>query len=258
MRRSIHGLLVDLDGTVYQGSSLIEGARETVAALRERAMPFLFTTNTSRKSRRDVTELLRGLGLDAWEEEIFTAPTAAVEWLRAKGLRRVQLLVPESTHADFGEFEITDRGPEAVLVGDLGTGFTFERLNEAFRSLRAGARLVAIHRNRFWLPEGGPTLDAGPFVRALEYASGTEAVLVGKPAPAFFAAAAARLGLAPAELAVVGDDAESDIRGGRAAGLFTVQVRTGKGDPALGPGPGGEKSADRVIPSIRELPGCLP
>jgi HAD superfamily hydrolase (TIGR01458 family) len=169
----------------------------------------------------------------------------------------VQLLLPASTHADFAGFEIVESDPEAVLVGDLGDGFTFGRMNEAFRSLRAGARLVAIHRNRFWLPEGGPTLDAGPFVAALEYAAGTTATLIGKPSPAFFAAASRRLGVPLEGIVVVGDDPESDVRGGRAAGVKTVQVRTGKFDADWLESASQEERPHHVVDGVGDVPALL-
>jgi HAD superfamily hydrolase (TIGR01458 family) len=188
---------------------------------------------------------------------VFSAPVAAAEWLAQRGVRRIQLLLPESTHDDFAVFEITTDDPEVVLVGDLGPEFTFERLNSAFRSLRAGAGLVAVHRNRFWLPEAGPTLDAGPFVAALEYAARVEATLVGKPSAAFFRTAASRTGVQLERLAVVGDDVDSDVAGARAAGLVSIQVRTGKFDPSrqetLLPG----ERPHRVIDSLAVLPALL-
>lgn len=253
----VAGILIDLDGTVYQGSELIPGAAAAIARLRGVGMPLLFTTNTSRKSRRDIIASLRAMGLDVRAEEVFSAPVAAAEWLAEQGVRRIQLLLPESTHADFADFQITSVDPEMVLVGDLGAGFTFERLNEAFRSLRGGAGLVAVHRNRFWLPEDGPTLDAGPFVAALEYAARVEATLVGKPSAAFFRTAASRTGVPLERLAVVGDDVESDVAGARAAGLVSIQVRTGKfessGRESLLP----DESPHRVIDSLADLPALL-
>ncbi|TFG64956.1 MAG: HAD family hydrolase, partial [Gemmatimonadales bacterium] len=140
---------------------------------------------------------------------------------------------------------------------DLGSEFTFDRLNRAFRAVRAGARLVAIHRNRFWIPDTEPALDAGPFVAALEYGARVEATLVGKPSPAFFRTAAARLGSAPERLAVVGDDVESDIRGARAANLIAIQVRTGKFDAARNAELSHDQQAHRIIDSISDLPGIL-
>lgn len=253
------GLLIDLDGTIYQAGELIPGALATTRWLRATGVPFLFTTNTSRKSRRAVAVSLADLGLNADESEILTANVAAARWLEDQDIRRVQLLVADAALDDFAGFEQTDRDPEAVLVADLGSGFTFQVLNAAFRSLRQGARLVAMHKNRFWITRDGPTLDAGPFVAALEYASRTEAALVGKPAPAFFDMAAGMLGVDRDGLAVVGDDSESDILGGNAAGLTTVQVRTGKFDSTrlaavAAAEPPVLEQPDELIDSIAELP----
>ncbi len=255
--RAVEGLLIDLDGTVYHGEELITGSAAAVERLRMNGVPFVFTTNTSRMSRADITESLGSLGLPVEENEVFSAPVAAARWLRDEGVRRIHLLVAESTFADFSDFEITSDGAEAVLVGDLGPGFTFERLDGAFRSLRDGARLVAIHRNRFWLTASGPTLDAGPFVAALEYASRMEATLVGKPSPAFFDAASSLLGVGRDRLAVVGDDLETDVRGGRAAGLTTIQVRTGKFDAALLREAAADQRPHHLVASLADVPDLL-
>ena len=255
--RSIEGLLIDLDGTVYLGRELISGSVAAIDRLRALDIPFVFTTNTSRMCRSDITASLGSLGLVVEEKEVFSAPVAAARWLRDEGVRRVHLLVSESTRADFADFEITGDCPDAVLVGDLGSEFTFERLNEGFKSLRSGARLVAIHRNRFWLTDDGPTLDAGPFVAALEYASRQQATLVGKPSTAFFAAACSLLGIRREGLAVVGDDFETDVRGGRAAGLTTIQVRTGKFDPALLEEAAPAERPDHLVTSIVDVPALV-
>jgi len=253
----VRGLLIDLDGTVYEGRSLVPGAVRAIERLRDDGLPFLFTTNTSRKSRADVVADLARMGLEVTPDELLTAPVAAAAWLAAEGIDSVQLLVSDSTRSDFAGLTLTDREPRAVLVGDLGRDFTFERLNSAFRSLRSGARLVAIHRNRYWLPDSGPTLDAGPFVAALEYASGQRATLIGKPSPAFFAMAAERLGRPLTGLAVVGDDLESDIRGGRAAGLRTIQVRTGKFDREATDAARPDEGPHAVVDSLASLPDLL-
>lgn len=253
----VEGLLIDLDGTIYQTGRLYPGVLETAEWLRRRGVPHLYTTNTSRKSRGAVVRSLEKLGLEVEPDEVLTAPLAAARWLEAAGLRRLRLLLPESTHEDFLGFDRDAASPEAVVVGDIGEGFRFELLNDAFLALRGGARLVAIHKNRFWLTGAGPTLDAGPFVVALEYAARTEAVLVGKPAPAFFSLAASTLGVDAERLAVVGDDIESDIRGARDAGLTAIQVRTGKFDPALLESADPDHAPHYVIDSIAELPAII-
>jgi len=225
------GLLFDLDGTVYQEGRAIPGAAEALETLRRRGLPFRFTTNTTRRPRATLAARLREMGIPAHPEEILSAPAAAARWLRDRGIRRAQLLLAEATFEEFSGLEIVDRAPEVVVVGDLGEGWTFPLLNQAFRNLMDGAELLAIQRNRYWHTDGGLSLDAGPFVAALEYGSGQTATLVGKPSPAFFAAAARELGLPPERIAVVGDDLESDVAGARAAGMIGVAVRTGKYRP---------------------------
>ena len=130
----------------------------------------------------------------------------------------------------------------AVVVGDAGEAFSYANLNAAFRALDGGAALIALATNRsFRDADGGLSLDAGPFVAALEYASRREADVIGKPAAAFFRAALDSLGVAAGQAAMVGDDVESDVGGAMAAGLAGVLVRTGKyrkGDEArIDPGP---------------------
>jgi phospholysine phosphohistidine inorganic pyrophosphate phosphatase len=114
-----------------------------------------------------------------------------------------------------------------------------------------GADLIALQRNRYWRREDGLSLDAGPFVAALEYASRKSATVVGKPEKSFFRLALVDLGLGPREVAMVGDDAEADVAGAQAAGLKGIQVRTGKYRP------GAEGAPDLVLGSIGALPEAL-
>jgi HAD superfamily hydrolase (TIGR01458 family) len=144
---------------------------------------------------------------------------------------------------------------DAVVVGDLGPAWSFDALNRAFRCVTDGATLVACQRNRYWRDASGLVLDAGPFVAALEFAAGREAVLVGKPSPLFFGAALDGLGLRPGEAVMVGDDAEADAGGAIAAGLAGWLVRTGKYRP-------GDESRwmpwpECVLDSVAELPAAL-
>lgn len=143
----------------------------------------------------------------------------------------------------------------AVVIGDLGSDWTFDRLNRAFRQLQSGAHFVAMQKNRYWQTGDGLTLDAGPFVAALEYATGRDAVLVGKPSAAFIEGAAASMGLRVTEVAVAGDDINSDVRGAMRVGARGILVRTGKFQAADLDKPG--RSPDAVIDSLADLPGLL-
>jgi HAD superfamily hydrolase (TIGR01458 family) len=129
---------------------------------------------------------------------------------------------------DFAELEQADNNVDAVILGDLGERFAYEPLNRAFRLVMDGAELVALQKNRYWLRPDGLSLDVGPFAAALEYATGLEAVVVGKPSQSFFALVLHDLGVEPEQAAMVGDDIDSDIGGAQAAGLQRILVRTGK------------------------------
>ena len=123
------------------------------------------------------------------------------------------------------------------------------------RSSTRGARLVSLHRNRWWQTSRGPLLDSGAFVAGLEYAAGVEAEVVGKPSLAYFEAALAELGAGPGEAVMVGDDIDADIGGGQAAGLRTVLLRTGKfREETLA---AADAKPDVVLDSIADVPAFL-
>jgi HAD superfamily hydrolase (TIGR01458 family) len=129
---------------------------------------------------------------------------------------------------DFAELGESSDHPDAVILGDLGGGFTYDRMNTIFRQLETGAELIALQRNRFWQAEDGLVLDAGVFVVALEYATGRDSVVTGKPSVEFFGAALEQLGVDAADAAMIGDDLEADVGGALDAGLSAILVRTGK------------------------------
>ena len=221
-------VLLDIDGTLLDGGAPIAGAGEAVAALRARGIPLLFATNTSRKSRASVAASLRDAGIVADAAEVLNASWAAAVQLASARVSRVHLLLTPDAASDWASFEIVDEGAQAVVVGDMGRNFDFDVLERAFRCLRSGARLIAAHKNPFWKGAGGWTLDAGPFVVALEYATGVPAEVIGKPERGFFEMAARILDVDAGAMAIVGDDLDVDVGGGRAAGLTTWLVRTGK------------------------------
>lgn len=248
-------MLLDLDGTVYQSGQAIPGAVEAVKRLRGANLPVRFVTNTTNKPRSIVLERLQALGFEASVSEIVTAPVAAASWLREQGISRISPFLVNATLEDFEGFEIVETEPEAVLVGDLGERWTFEKLNHAFQLLNVGARFVALQKNRYWRKREELVLDAGPFVAALEYAAGVEAVVVGKPEKAFFQSALSSLGVEPENTIMVGDDLDSDVAGARKAGLLGVAVRTGKWQDE--DENRAKALADDVLDSVADLPSWL-
>ena len=236
---------MDLDGTLYVGDEPVPGVREVLGRLKTLGIAIRYVTNTTWKPRRSVVEGLRSLGLEVGESEVFTPASAAAALIRDGTCFPV---VDESLLEDLKGVSLTDTRPDYVLVGDLGEGFTYGRLDQAFRFLMEGAELVALQKNRYWQTGDGLSLDAGPFVAALEYASGKRAAVVGKPEERFFRAALEDMGLEASEVAMVGDDAEADVAGAKRAGLRAAQVRTGKWRP-------GEDvpEADLVLDSVAGL-----
>ena len=161
------------------------------------------------------------------EEEVLTPAQAARDWLR-KNNCSPHLLVHKNFEREFEDLEPGER--TAVLIGDAAEGFSYQRLNSAFRALAHGAELVALAENRaFKDADGLLSLDAGAFVRALEFASQCKATVVGKPSQTFFGSAVSQMSCPQSEVVMVGDDAEADVAGALAAGIGSaLLVRTGK------------------------------
>lgn len=224
----VKGVLLDLAGVLYDGDTPVEGAVQAVARLRAEGMALRFLTNSTRAPRRVLLERLMRMGFDVDAAELFTPASVACALLADRKLEPHLLIHPDLAE-DFAG--LAPAGPgRAVVVGDAGTAFTYEALNAAFRMLMAGAEFYALAANRrFRDADGELSMDAGAFVAALEYASERKAQVLGKPAPAFFAAALDAMGVAPADAVMIGDDAESDVAGALRAGLGrAILVQTGK------------------------------
>jgi len=224
----IRGVLLDLSGVLYQGDRALPGAVAAVERLRAASLPTRFITNITRKGSREVLGKLAAMGFDIAPDDLLSAPIAAHRYLEDRGLHPYFLVHP-ALEAEFAD--LVGDSPDAVLVGDAADGFTYAALNRAFRLLLDGAPLLAMGNNRYFREGDGLSLDIGPFVAALEYASGMTATILGKPAPAFFHAAVASLGCAPDQTVMVGDDALADVDGALAAGIAAILVQTGKYRP---------------------------
>ncbi len=227
--RLLKGLLLDLDGVVYVGGRLLPGSLEAVLRIRSAGIPVKFITNTTRRPRRRIVQGLEELGLPVVIDEVYTPATIAHDLLLREGLVPFLVVHPD-LREDFAELPLD--GKEAVVVGDAGHFFTYERLNQAFRKIQAEAPFFALAKNRNFLDHDGElSLDAGPFVAGLEYASRREATILGKPSSTFFRLAAQGLGCAAENVAMIGDDVEADVGGAISAGMTGVLVKTGKYRP---------------------------
>lgn len=224
--QAVRAALLDLGGVVYVGETPLDGATSAIERLRGAGLPLRFITNTTRRSRRQVLADLAKMGLLIRDEELLTPALMARAYLESHNLSPYLVVHPDLKEDFTG---LPAGSPTAVVVGDAGEHFTYGRLNAAYREIIAGAPLLALAMNRnFKDADGELSLDAGPFVTALEYASKRKSVLLGKPSPEFYHLAVNSLGCAPHEVVMVGDDVEADVVGAIGAGLIGILVRTGK------------------------------
>jgi HAD superfamily hydrolase (TIGR01458 family) len=251
-------ILLDVDGVMHVSGDPIPGAAEALGRLRRDGHRLRFVTNTTTRSRSQLAEQLRSQGVEVEDDEVQTAAAAAVRALRGK---RVLALTMDALVADLEGLELVGENADAVLIGgadetpETNLVFSYMNLARAFAELELGAELYCLHRNRWWQTARGPLLDAGAFVAGLEYAAEVEAVVLGKPSPAYFAAACEALDADPEMTWMVGDDLESDIGGAHAVGMRTVLVRTGKFRPDQVEA--SRIAPDGIISSIGNLPDWL-
>jgi len=251
-------ILLDVEGVLHVSGSPIAGATEAVRRLRADGHRIRFITNSTTKSRAQLVEDLRAMGIELDDDELQTTGGVAAKTLRGK---RVLALTMPGMLDDLDGLQLIGMNADAVLVGgadegeETGRVFSYLNLNRAFLELEAGAELYCLHKNRWWQTSDGPRLDAGAFVAGLEYAAGAEATVLGKPSPAYFGAALEAVD-ADAELTwMVGDDLEGDIVGGQRHGMRTILVRTGKFRPDEVEGSG--VMPDGIVSSIAQVPDWL-
>lgn len=220
--------LFDLNGVVYDGDQPIDGAVETIERLKAKEIPYRFTTNTTTCSLVSLHQKLVAMGLPIEKKEIFTVTRAAAAYLSRKGKPTLHLLVNEDTKNDFADFPTSREKPDFIIVGEIGNRWTYAMLNKAYHMMLGGAELIALHKSKYWQVAGKLRLGIGAFVSGLEYATGKQAIVVGKPSPAFFQAPLDDLGLPADKVAMVGDDIETDIGGAQRVGMKGILVKTGK------------------------------
>jgi len=223
------GFLIDMDGVIYRGNKMIPGAVEFVAALRAKNIPFLFLTNNSQRTRRDMVTKLRRMDFDVEEHHVFTCGMATARFLAAQKPNGTAYVIGEggllnALHEN--GYAIVDHSPDYVVVGE-GRTLTFEMIEAAGNMIREGAKLIATNLDPSCPTPNGIRPGCGAIVAMLEAATGVEAFSVGKPSPIMMRAARKALGLTAEETTMIGDTMETDILGGVNMGYRTVLVLSG-------------------------------
>ncbi|MFA9480129.1 TIGR01457 family HAD-type hydrolase [Phycisphaerales bacterium AB-hyl4] len=225
-----HGYLIDMDGVIYRGNELIPGAAEFVRELLARDIPFVFLTNNSQRTRRDVVFKLKRMGITIDESHVFTCAMATARFLASQKPDGTAYVIGEgglmyALHAN--GYAVVDHDPDYVVVGE-GRTITFEMMEKAMNMIRDGAKLIATNIDPSCPTANGSVRPGcGAIVAMLESATGKQAFSVGKPSPVMMRAARTELGLRTEQTIMVGDTMETDILGGAQMGYHTVLTLTG-------------------------------
>jgi len=208
---------------------LIDGAQDFIRRLRETNTRFLFLTNNSQRTRRDVAMKLCRMGIDVTERDIFTCSMATARFVAQQKPGGSAYVIGEGgllNALHLNGYSVVEENPDYVIVGE-GRTMTFEMIEKAVRLVAAGARLIATNLDPNCPTEAGIRPGCGAIAAMIESATGKKAFSVGKPSPVMMRAARKELGLTSAETVMVGDTMETDILGGVGLGYRTILVLSG-------------------------------
>lgn len=228
------GYLIDMDGVIYRGGQLIDGADRFIHALKAADVPFMFLTNNSQRTRRDVVTRLRQMGVDVCEDHVYTCALATAQFLAHQKPGGTALVIGEGgllTALHQHGFSVVDRDPDYVVVGE-GRTFNAEILEKATNMILGGAKLIATNLDPNCPTRDGTRPGCGAITAMLESATGVTAFSVGKPSPIMMRGARKQLGLEANQTVMIGDTMSTDILGGVQLGYYTILTLTGGTDHA--------------------------
>jgi NagD protein len=224
------GFLIDMDGVIYRGSEPIPGAVEFINHLRDKGYPFLFLTNNSQRTNRDVCYKLRKMGFNVNDEDIFTCAMATARYLASRKENGTAYVIGEGgllTELHNIGYSIVDDHPDYVIIGE-GRTIMLESVDKAINMILNGAKLIATNLDpNCPVGNGKYRAGCGAFVAMLEFATGRQAFSVGKPSPVMMRMARKILGLSTDETVMIGDTMGTDILGAGSMGFTTVLTLSG-------------------------------
>ncbi len=227
------GYLIDLDGTMYKGSERIEEAGDFVSRLKEAGIPYLFVTNNSSRRPGQVAEKLRGFGVPADAEHVFTTSMATASYIAEQK--------PGATYYAIGEEGILsaleeqglvyqEENPDFVIVG-IDRSVTYEKFAIAALGVRAGATFISTNGDVSIPTERGFLPGNGSLTSVVTVSTGVQPIFIGKPEPIIMNQAMEALGVPKEDVLMVGDNYDTDILAGINAGVDTLMVHTGVTTP---------------------------
>jgi HAD superfamily hydrolase (TIGR01458 family) len=219
-------LLIDLDGVLKIGNSPATDVKPFLHFIDENKIPACLLSNSTLRTGEMVKEFFTSQKIEL-KIPVITSFDATLAYVN-KNYKKVQVYCREYLIHHFDGM-IDEADPEAIVVGDIEDKWNYHIVNDIFRKVLAGADLVAMHKNKFWNPEGELLIDAGAFITGIEYASGKEAILIGKPSPLYFIAALESINSNFEDgFIMIGDDIENDIKAAQVIGGKAILIYTGK------------------------------
>lgn len=231
----IKHLIIDMDGVLYLGDQPMPCLRELFTFLRERCIRFILATNNSTRTPQEYVDKLATMGVTVSPEEILVSGQATARFLAREYPRgtRVHVFGMDSLKQAMTEegFVLADEDVQLV-VASMDREVTYEKLKRSSSLIRGGARFIATNLDPTNPSEEGLLPGTGTMIAALETASGVKSFPIGKPEPTMYRLAMEQMGAQPETTAAVGDRVDTDILGGKRAGLTTICVLSGSSDRA--------------------------
>lgn len=229
---NVRGFLIDMDGTLYIGPDALPGAVAFMEEIRSRGLPRTVLTNNSSRDGMRYVERLRSLGIAIERSEVLTSGDSSAEWLAENSeVRRPYVLGTDALKGACVAAGLAptgfEGGPDCVLLG-YDTSLTYETLTHACLLVARGLPYYATHADKTCIDPAGLLPDAGAFIAAIETTTGRAPVVLGKPSRSMLDAGLRRIGTAPEETLVIGDQLDTDVTLGRRHGVLCALVLTGE------------------------------
>lgn len=221
--------ICDMDGVIYHGNHLLPGVPEFINWLREEDKKFLFLTNSSERSPREISQKLARLGLMIEEEHFYTSALATATFLASQKPGGSAFVIGETglTNAIYNAgLTMNNVDPDYVVVGETRT-YSFERIEQAVHLVLRGAKLIGTNPDLTGPTERGIVPATGALIAPIELATGSKAYFVGKPNPLMMRHALKTIGCRREETAIIGDRMDTDIIAGMESEIETVLVLSG-------------------------------
>ncbi len=219
-------LLIDLDGVLKIGDYPAPDLKEFLSFINENQISACILSNSTLRTGEQVKEFFSSQNIELTIPAI-TAFDATLSFVK-KNYKKVQVYCRDYLIHHFTGL-IDEENPEAIVIGDIEDRWNYQVVNDIFKKVFEGADLIAMHKNKYWNPYGELLIDAGAFIHGIEFASGKEAILIGKPSPLYFKAALESINADIEEgFFMLGDDIENDIKAAKDIGGKGILIYTGK------------------------------